>query len=213
MAGYRQDFDQALEAIDIKVIELFAMIAEDLPRATAALLRGDDQAVRGLAARQHEMESSYPQVEAMVSREIVRQAPVASDVRFLLSVLQVMHDFERAHRLVVHIAARASQNLDAGLSPRCRVTLARMGELAVSMWQAAADAWYQRDRSAAGALLVQDADLDELCASVTAELASGVMTVPVIMELTLVARFYERLGDHAVKVAGRVGYLAGSVPG
>ena len=61
------------------------------------------------------------------------------------------------------------------------------------------------------ALTVQDADLDELCAATIAELASGVMAVPVTIELTLVARSYERLGDHAVNVAGRVVYLAGSV--
>ena len=46
-----------------------------------------------------------------------------------------------------------------------------------------------------------------------AELASGAMTVPVTMELTLVARSYERLGDHAVIVASRVRYLAGPGPG
>ena len=45
-----------------------------------------------------------------------------------------------------------------------------------------------------------------------AEIASGRMTVPVTMEMTLVARFYERLGDHAVNVARRVVYLAGSAP-
>jgi phosphate transport system protein len=95
---------------------------------------------------------------------------------------------------VVHIAARASTNLSADLSPACRVLIAEMGKLAADM------------------LLVQDADLDELCASLIAQLASGVMTVPAAMELRLVARFYERLGDHAVKVAGRVVYLAGTVP-
>jgi phosphate transport system protein len=211
MAGYREEFDRALEAIEAKVIELFAMIAEDLPRATAALLNGDDEVLATLAERQREMGAWYPQVEEMVSREILRQAPVASDLRFLLSVLRVARDFERAHRSVVQIAARANHGLSADLSPGCRVLIARMGELAAEMWRVAADAWYQRDRSAMDVLIVQDADLDELCAGAIAELASGVMTVPVTMELTLVARFYERLGDHAVNVAGRVVHLAGSV--
>jgi phosphate transport system protein len=57
----------------------------------------------------------------------------------------------------------------------------------------------------------RDDEMDELYASLIAELASGQMTLPVTMELTLAARFYERLGDHAVNIANRVVYLAGSV--
>ena len=202
MAGYREEFGRALEAIEAKVIELFAMIAEDLPQATAALLSGNAEVLTTLAARQQEIDAWYPQVEEMVTREVLRQAPVASDLRFLLSVLQVTRDFERAHCSIVKIAARAHHDLSVGLSPGCRGLIARMGELATEMWRVAADAWYQRDRSATDVLIVQDADLDELCASAIAELASGGMTVPVTIELTLVARSYEHLGDHAVNVAG-----------
>jgi phosphate transport system protein len=78
------------------------------------------------------------------------------------------------------------------------------------MWRTAADSWYQRDRSAAVALRERDNEMDDLHASLIAELASGQMSVPVTMEMTLVARFYERLGDHAVNIARRVIYLAGS---
>ena len=88
-----------------------------------------------------------------------------------------------------------------------------MGELATQMWRQAADSWYQRDRLAANALAARDEEMDELHASLIAELASGGMSLPVTMEMTLVARFYERLGDHAVNIARRVVYLAGSAPG
>ena len=80
------------------------------------------------------------------------------------------------------------------------------------MSRQAADAWYQRDRSAAAALAERDDEMDDLRASLIAELASGQMAIPVTMEMTLVARFYERLGDHAVNIARRVIYLAGSEP-
>ena len=52
--------------------------------------------------------------------------------------------------------------------------------------------------------------MNELHASLIGELASGRMTLPVTMEMTLVGRFYERLGDHSVNIARRVIYLAGS---
>ena len=54
--------------------------------------------------------------------------------------------------------------------------------------------------------------MDQLYSSLIGELASGQMALPVTMEMTLVARFYERLGDHAVTIARRVVYLAGSAP-
>ena len=87
-----------------------------------------------------------------------------------------------------------------------------MGELASGMWRQAADSWYQRDRSAALALEERDNEMDELHSSLIAELASGQMALPVTMEMTLVARFYERLSAHAVNIARRVIYLAGSAP-
>ena len=85
-----------------------------------------------------------------------------------------------------------------------------MGDLAAEMWRKAADSWYQRDRSGALALAERDEGMDQLHASLIAELASGEMSVPVTMEMTLAARDYERLGAHAVNVARRVVYLAGS---
>jgi phosphate transport system protein len=213
MAGNRRDFDETLEAIEAEVIELFAMIAEDLPQATAALLNGDGKVLPALAEHQQAIDALYPQMEAKISWEITRQAPVAGDLRFLLSVLKIARDFERAHRSVLHIAAQAHHSLSSDLSPRGRMLLERMGDLAASMWRQAADAWYQRDRSVADMVAGRDEELDELHAALTAELASGAMTVPVTMELTLVARSYERLGDHAVNVARRVRYLAGTGPG
>jgi phosphate transport system protein len=85
-----------------------------------------------------------------------------------------------------------------------------MGNLASGMWRQAVDSWYQRDRSIAAKLAERDDEMNELYASLVAELASGRMALPVTMEMTLVARFYERLGDHAVNIARRVVYLAGS---
>ncbi len=87
-----------------------------------------------------------------------------------------------------------------------------MGDLASEMWRKAADSWYQRDRAAAEALAERDEGMDELHSSLTAELASGQMAVPVAMEMALVARDYERLGAHAVNIARRVIYLAGTAP-
>ena len=205
----RREFDRKLEAIEAKVIELFAIVAEDLPVVTQALLSGSHEVIGQLAEREQAIDALYLEIDQQVSREILLQAPVASDLRFLLSVLRIAPELERAHDLECHIASYAAHALSAGLSPRCRGLVERMGDLASDMWRQAADSWYQRDDSAASALAQADNEMDALHASLVAELASGQMALPETMEMTLVARFYERLGDHAVNIARRVIYLAG----
>jgi phosphate transport system protein len=205
----RREFQRDLEAIEAKVMELFAMVAEDLPGATQALLSGNNEILPVLTEREQVIDALYLEIEELVNREILLQAPVASDLRFLLSVYRIVPELERSHDLVVQIASRANHILGEDLSPRSRGLVERMGNLASDMWRQAVDSWYQRDRSAAFVLGGRDDEMDELHASLIAELASGRMAIPVTMEMTLVARFYERLGDHAVNIARRVIYLAG----
>jgi phosphate transport system protein len=210
MAEQRQEFQRDLEAIEAKVIELFAMVAEDLPKATTALLTGDNEALAVLTDREQTIDALYPEIEELVNREILLQAPVASDLRFLLSVLRIVPELERSHDLVLQIAVRANHILNEDLSPRTRGLVERMGELASAMWRQSSDSWYQRDKAAAAKLSERDEEMDELHASLIAELASGTMAVPVTMEMALVARDYERLGAHAVNISRRVVYLAGT---
>jgi phosphate transport system protein len=210
MVENRQEFERDLETIEGKVIELFAMVAEDLPGATHALLSGNNDVIDVLTERERAIDSLYLEIEDLANREIALQAPVASDLRFLLSVLRIVPELERTHDLVMQIASRANHILGEDMSLRSRGLVERMGGIASEMWRQAADSWYQRDRSAAAALEERDDEMDELHASLMAELASGGMALPVTMEMTLVAHFYERLGDHAVNIARRVVYLAGS---
>jgi phosphate transport system protein len=210
MVGNRQEFDRELEAIEAKVIELFAMVSEDLPKATHALLSGDSEVLQVLAEREQVIDALYPEIEALINREILLQAPVASDLRFLLSALRITPELERSHDLVMQIANRANHILGDDLSPRARGLVQRMGKLVSGMWRQAADSWYQRDGSTVAQLTERDEEMDELNAALVAELAAGRMSLPVTMEMTQVAWFYERLGAHAVNIARRVVYLAGA---
>jgi len=210
MVQHRTEFDHELGDIEAKVIELFNMVAEDLPEATAALLSSNREIVRTLAERDRAIDALYPKIEDLADRELLLQAPVAGDLRFLISVLRVVPELERSHDLVVNIASRATHIRSDDLSARSRGIIEQMGDLATDMWRQAVASWLQRDRSAAAALDERDDEMDDLYASLMAELGSGGMTLPVTMEMTLVARFYERLGDHAVNIARRVVYLAGS---
>jgi phosphate transport system protein len=210
MTERRPEFQEELDRIESKVIELFAMVAEDLPRATQALLSGDNDMLNTLIERERLIDALYPEIEEIVQRSILLQAPVATDLRFLLSVLRIVPELERSHDLLMAIALRANHVVSEDLTSRSRKLVERMGGLASAMWRQAADSWYQRDRNAAQALGERDEEMDELHAALIAELAAGRISVPVAMEMTLAARDYERLGAHAVNISRRVVYLAGS---
>ena len=207
----RTAFHRDLREIDGKVVQLFALVGEGLAAATDALLSGDVDTAKTLMERDDLIDSLYLDVEQLVQHQLVLQSPMAADLRFLISVLRIVPELERSHDLAEHIARRATRGLTGELTPRVRGLLAQMGRVGVAMWRDAADAYVERDGSAAARLTDADDEMDELHVSLTAELVSGNLTVPVALELALVGRFYERLGDHAVNIANRVRYLAGGV--
>ncbi|HXP54625.1 MAG TPA: PhoU domain-containing protein, partial [Streptosporangiaceae bacterium] len=100
MSEHRQEFQQELDGIEARIIELFGMVAEDLSQATDALLTGNNEVVKLLTERDRVIQGLYPEIESLVSRAILLQAPVAADLRFLLSVLRIVPELERSHSLV-----------------------------------------------------------------------------------------------------------------
>ena len=207
MPEHRQAFQRELDAIDAKVIELFDLVAADLARATPALPNGNSEVVKVLAEHGLVIDLLGPEIEKLVKTAILLQAPVASDLRFLLCVLRILPDLERTHHLGEQLASRASHIRSEDLSPRGRALVERMENLASDMWRRTADSWYQRDHSTA-VLAERDNEMDELHASLIAELSSGRMALAVTIEMTLMAPLYERLSDHAVNIAGQVIYIA-----
>jgi phosphate transport system protein len=204
----RQEFHRDLERINRQAIGLFALVAECVAGATDALLSGDREAAKVLVARDQMIDDTYRDIEELVQRQLSLQSPMASDLRFLLTVLRIVPELERSADLAEHIAQRAVRGLTPELTPRVRGLVDQMGRVAVEMWHAAADAYAERDADARERLNEQDDELDDLHVSLTAEISSGKLSIPVVIEMALIARFYERLGDHAVNVAGQVRYLA-----
>jgi phosphate transport system protein len=203
----RLAFQRDLRTIDDKVVQLFALVAEGLARATDAFLSGDRDAARELVAKDKLIDSLYLDVEDLVQHQFALQAPMAGDMRFLLTVLRIVPELERSHDLVEHIAKAATRGLPSELPPRVRGLIGEMGRVGVEMWRASAAGFLDRDVTVADGLDRADDELDDLHVSLTAELVSGQLTVPVATEMTLIARYYERLGDHAVNVAKRVRFL------
>ena len=212
MPEQRQEFQRQLDTIDAKVIELLDLLAADLTRAAPVLSNGNNELVKVLAEHGLVIDLLCPEVEKLTKTAILLQAPVASDLRFLLCVLRILPELERSHHLVVQLAARAGHIRGEDLSPRSRELVERMGKLVSDMWRRTADSWYQRDHSAAAQVAERNNEMGKLHASLIAELSSGRMALAVTIEMTLMAPLYERLSDHAVNIADQVVYIAGSGP-
>ena len=193
------------DAIDDAVAELFALVGDGLGWATQAFLDSDRESARHLAANEQLIDSVYGRAELLARQQLVSGGDRAeARLRRLLVVLQVVPELERSGDLVEHIAMRAAQGLARNLTPKCRGLIGSMGKLGVDMWRAAADAYLMGDATAAIHLRAWDDELDDLHVQLTAELAAAPIPIAVAIEMGLVARFFERLGDHAVNVTKRL---------
>jgi phosphate transport system protein len=208
----RRHYHDQMEEVEGKVRHLFALVVDGIPAATDALLSGDPDVAHALAAREVVIEGLYREAEAIVVDQLALQAPVATELRYFLAVLRVVPELERSHDLVEHIARRGAQGLREELTPRTRGLVERMGGLGREMWQMVGDAWSDRDPAPVDVVVRRDDEMDELHVSLVAELAAGKTALPVAMDMALVARFYERLGDHAVNIGQRVRTLGPATP-
>jgi len=198
-----------LSSVDTQVLYLFAMVGEGLAAATAAFLAGDRDAARYLAANDQQVDDLQLQIEQLVFRELSDQRTIDRDqLRHLLLVMLIVPELERSGDLVEHIALRAAQGLAHEISPRCRGLVEQMGQIATDMWRLAATAFEEGDPTAADRLRLRDDEIDDLHVTLTGELATVSLPVPVAIEMGLVARFFERLGDHAVNVTRRLALLS-----
>jgi phosphate transport system protein len=200
--------EAALVEIDLRVLRLFAMVSDGLSAATEAFLAGDCGVARQVVAGDVMVDSLELAIEDLVHNRLLLAPTVAIDVVLpLVAILRIVPELERSGDLVEHIALRTPQRLAEQLSPRARGLILEMGEVGVDMWRAAAVAYARRDVGAAKRLRVLDDHLDDLHVSLSAELAQNDIATSVAIEMGLIARFLERLGDHAVNVARRFGDL------
>jgi len=199
---------QAVADIDQHVLRLFAMVADGLTAATTAFLDSDREMARALIAGDQSIDSLQDVTEELLYAELDRAlAHGDREVRSLVAALQIVPELERSGDLVEHIALRTQQGLAGEISPLARALIGQMGRIGAEMWRTAAAAYADRDGTAADALRQRDDELDDLHVQLSVELAASGTSVPVAIEMGLVARFYERLGDHAVNVARRVSRL------
>ena len=200
-----------LDAIDHKVIQLFALVSEALSRATDALLSGEALLGQSVIDGDQDVDALAAEVELLIWDELQERPVQGNELRYLVGLLLIIPELERSADLAEHVAQRAVDHLGTDMSPRSRGIVQLMTEVANEMWQQAADAFGDRNRIG-DRLNTADEEMDTLHEQLTLEVAAEEMPVQIAAQVTLLARFYERLGDHAVNLARRIELLADNRP-
>jgi len=196
-----------LPAIDLQVIQLFALVSEALSRATHALLGGDIQLGQEVIDGDQAIDALTSDVEMLIWHELQERPVQGDELRYLVGLLLIIPELERSADLAEHVAQRAVENLGMAMTPRSRGIVQLMTEVAYEMWREAADAFRGRIR-VADRLAKADDEMDILHDRLTREVGEEEMPASIAAQVTLLARFYERLGDHAVNLARRIELLA-----
>jgi phosphate transport system protein len=187
-----------------QIVRIFALVGEAIAGATHALLANDRELAKRVVEQDNLIDDLVNELVSTAEGRLLASA--ALDVegrRELLILLRILPEVERNGDLAEHVARRAARGLGSEMSPRSRGLIERMGEVASTIWREATDVIIDGRAEAWGAIEDIDDELDDLHVSLTAELTSGSMTVPVAVEVALMARFYERFGDHCVNLARR----------
>ena len=187
-----------------QTVRIFALVGEAIAGATHALLANDRELAKRVVEQDIIIDELVNDLVSVAETRLLERA--ALDVegrRELLILLRILPEIERNGDLAAHVARRAARGLGSEMSPRSRGLIERMGEVASTIWREATDVIIDGKNEAVGAMEDIDDELDDLHVSLTAELTSGSMSVPVAVEVALMARFYERFGDHCVNLSRR----------
>lgn len=213
----RSNFHDQLAEIGEGIARMSAGVTELVPRSAQILLEGDLEAAEYVILGDAEYDAMAVEIEEHCFRVIALQAPVASDLRSLVSAIKIIADIERSADLCVNICKAARRIYGHDLDPRLRGVIQKMGDQAQVLFKEATEAYLNLDGPRAAALHDMDSYLDDLQRQfiqiIFESHAAGNIDLQVAVQLAVVARFFERIGDHAVNVGDRIRYIVdGWVP-
>ncbi len=214
----RRSFHHQLDEVRFGVVRLAAHVTESLPRATDALLGADAGVCDELIRADDVLDALATSIEDHCFHLLALQQPMARDMRTIVTAIRLASEIERSGDLVVNVAKAAGRIRAFPIDHGTRGLLARMSEEALALFRFAVDAYVDNDEVGAAALDRADDVLDavhrDFIGQVLRSCRSGVLEVQAAVQLALVGRYYERIGDHAVNMGERVCYMvSGRRPG
>jgi phosphate transport system protein len=203
----RAAFQEALDSLRVDV-DILGGLAERAVVGSAQALLGDDRnRAAGVIAGDNRIDALFVALEERAYALIAQQAPVATDLRFLMSALRVMADYEKTGDRAVAVAK--SSLADWEREPTTVALLGRMGDLALTMLAAAREAWRDEDLFLASDLKRRDDVLDGTLRQLVAHLLTqqGPAAPGLVLHAHAAGRNLERIADHAVIIGERVSYM------
>ena len=207
----REAYQSDLRHIVDDLVDMSQMVGTALEDATTALLEGDLGLAERVVTADPHLDARQLELDAKAVELLARQSPVATDLRLLVASLRMSSSLERMGDLAAHVALVARRAHPGTAVPaQHREQVARMSELGLTALTAAAQVIRTRDLALAAQVEKQDDELDELMLTISREISASdedTYTNAEVIDLTLLIRFYERIGDHAVSLVRRVGFL------
>ena len=207
----RKTFHQELDSLRDDLVRLAGMATEALAAGTDAFLGGDLRAVEAIIAGDDEIDELSLEIEERCFRLLALQNPLASDLRQIIAAIRMSSEIERSADLVTNTMKAARRLHGTPLDPRIRGLIERLSEHVHRLFRLAIDAYVDRDEGLAAALDDMDDDIDDLHSEYIRTIfevyEGGTTPLQVSVQLALVGRYYERIGDHAVNIGERVRYM------
>jgi len=209
----QRHFHDELDTLKQTLLAMGGLVEDQIRRVMRALLERDDALAQEVIERDRQVNQYDVEVDEKCVELLALHQPAAGDLRFLTTAMKIVTDLERIGDQAVNIAQRVLElNQEAQLKPY--IDLPVMAAKAQAMVKGSLDAFVARDTALARRVRAEDGAVDDLNHQIFRELLTFMMsdpaTIPRAIRLVLIARFLERVADHATNIAEMVVYLVES---
>ncbi|MBQ8296882.1 MAG: phosphate signaling complex protein PhoU [Ruminococcus sp.] len=198
----RSRFDKQLMQLNKKMIEMGAMCENIIALSAKALLEGNKDNVSRVAPIGHDIDEMEREIESICLKLLLQQQPVARDLRQISAALKMITDMERIGDQAEDIAEIITY-LNGRTGEECH-DIRKMAEATIKMVTDSIDAYVKQDLSLAKAVAEHDDIVDDCFNRVKTTLISMISENPAdgeyALDLLIIAKYFERIGDHAVNI-------------
>ena len=203
----REKFNEQLEQLNVELIKMGALCEEGISAATKAMLDEDDTLREAANAAEREIDQKERDIESLCMKLLLQQQPVASDLRAISAALKMISDMERIGDQAADIAEITRFTVTSPVTSR--VPIAEMARCAIGMVTDSIDSYVRKNLGLAQEVIRKDDEIDQMFLDVKALLIGLVEkgdSGETCLDLLMVAKYLERIGDHAVNIAEWVEY-------
>ena len=200
----RSKFDEQLVKLNNALIEMAGVVEKAISDAKEALIKQDVKLAKKIIASDDEIDNKEEEIEDLCLKLILRQQPVASDLRLVSSILKMITDLERIGDHATDISEITILLADNEYKTKLE-RIPQMAEATMKMVTSSIDAFVKRDLGLANQVIAYDDVVDDLFITVRDELVEMINNSPEhgdqAIDLIMVAKYFERIGDHATNIA------------